>query len=108
MVWWCGPNFRLQVCVSAALPPPPALDITASLFAIYTPVRPPTMDQLPQDNDPRRDHPFVEKGVVSEVAVLISPDGNSDEFTKPYRLYRRRWIGVFAMVSTPFLVIYCS
>ena len=58
------------------------------------------MDQLPKNSDNgysalRKDHPLDEKGVVSV-------DGDSDAITttQPYRLYKRRWIGVFAMVST--------
>jgi hypothetical protein len=72
------------------------------------------MDHLPQDHDkssaPRKHLPLNEKGVVGEVAVLIPPDVDSDEFliTQAYRLYKRRWIGVFAMVSTPFPATYCS
>ena len=68
------------------------------------------MDHLPLNDEnnysaSRRpdDHPLDEKGVVSEVAIPIQ-EGDSDVFTdtQPYRLYKRRWIGVFAIVSTPF------
>ena len=71
-------------------------------------------DHLHPQNDanstaPRRPgDPLDEKGVASDVAIPI-PDGDFDAFTatQPYRLYKRRWIGVFAMVSTPFPATCC-
>jgi hypothetical protein len=83
------------------------------LYPINTLVRTPIMDQLPQNknnDNSRKDHPLDEKGVVNEVVVPVCPDGESDvcTATQPYRLYKRRWIGVFAMVSTPFPATYCS
>ena len=46
-----------------------------------------------------------EKGDPSEVtAVPIIPNDVEDATTtaaQPYRLYKRRWFGVFALVSTP-------
>ncbi|KAI9455439.1 MFS general substrate transporter [Lactarius psammicola] len=62
------------------------------------------MDQLPQNGDgifaaPLKDHSSDKKGLVSEVAIPTSADGDPDAFTttQPYRLYKRRWIGVFAI-----------
>ncbi|KAH8994743.1 MFS general substrate transporter [Lactarius hatsudake] len=63
------------------------------------------MVQLPQNDDsiysvPRKDRRLDEKGLVTELTVSTSPDGDSDALTSaqpPYRLYKRRWIGVFAM-----------
>ena len=62
------------------------------------------MDQLAEHNDsilPRKDR-LDEKGDFTEVAVpIISADGVLETSTtpeQPYRLYKRRWIGVFAMV----------
>jgi hypothetical protein len=62
------------------------------------------MDQLTENNDVlHKDHPLVEKTNLSGVVdVSKSPDGLEATTTEasPYRLYKRRWIGVFAMVST--------
>jgi hypothetical protein len=66
------------------------------------------MDELPRKDDsivPRKDHvDEKEKGDPSKVTVvpLIPDDGENAPSTaaQPYRLYKRRWFGVFAMAST--------
>ena len=66
------------------------------------------MDQLAEHNVtmlPRKDR-LDEKGDLSELAVpIVTADEVLEASTtpeQPYRLYKRRWIGVFAMVRTAF------
>lgn len=82
------------------------------VFPIWN--HPLAMDQLAEHNDTilhRKDR-FDEKGDLSELAVpIISADGVLDVSTtpeQPYRLYKRRWIGVFAMVRTAFSMTYLT
>jgi hypothetical protein len=67
------------------------------------------MDQL-AENNVVKNHLLDEKGGLSE---LIDPISANDDIlnatattAQPYRLYKRRWIGVFAMVSTSFPTTY--
>lgn len=68
------------------------------------------MDELPRTDDstvPPKDHvDEKEKGAPTEVVpILPDPDDVENPTTNAtYRLYKRRWIGVFAMVSVPLLL----
>jgi hypothetical protein len=66
------------------------------------------MDELPQKDDsivPRKDHvDEKDKGDPSEVtSIPLTPDdveNTTSTSAQAYRLYKRRWFGVFAMAST--------
>ena len=70
----------------------------------------PAMDELPQTDYsvvPPEDHvDEKEKGdptEVTPVSIDVEKPGNTTTTATQYRLYKRRWIGVFAMVSVPLL-----
>ena len=63
------------------------------------------MDQLANDNIVKNNLLDEKKGDFCEVTDPISVDdvlNSAAAAAQPYRLYKRRWIGVFAMVSTSF------